>query len=65
MDILDLTPVSTEQISPADFARCFERDRKNIKNVRIVPPSFGDLDDADFGSLCVEYKSPIYKVLSR
>src|SRR5262249_26156735 len=58
----DLKPTTTERVSPKTFFRLRRKDKNNIKRITIVPPSFGKLDDDDFGSFIVEYRTPSYRV---
>jgi hypothetical protein len=67
-DTFDLLPVSFERIPAGRYAELPESVKSNIKDVHIVPPAFADLEDSpegDFGSIVIEYKTPVYKVTTR
>ncbi len=68
MDTIALTPVSFERIAAEKFLELSEKQKRNIKDIRIVPPSFENLDDtdcSDFGSIVFEYKMPVYAMRER
>lgn len=63
MDItIEMNPFSVERLSVEEFMRRHEEIKPRLKNVRIVPPTFGGglEGEDDFGSIQVEYTSPIY-----
>ena len=63
MDItFEMNPLCVERLSVEEFLRRHEEIKPRLKNLRIIPPSLGDAfqGDDDFGSIQVEYTSPVY-----
>ena len=62
---LNLTPIVSEQLSPAEFLKLFETERSAIKSIKINPAMLGSSSSGEdnFGSLEVEYKTPQYRVV--
>lgn len=63
-----MSPVSFERMPAEKYLELSQKQKLNIKDINILPPSFEGLDDvdfADFGSIFIEYKTPVYKMLSR
>ena len=58
----DINPLCVELLSVEEFLHRHEEIKPRLKNLRIIPPSLGDAfqSDDDFGSIQVEYNSPIY-----
>jgi hypothetical protein len=56
---LDLLPSYGDSFSPAEFVRRIRPDDRNVRAVRIQPPRLGE---AGFGSLRVEYRSPVFRL---
>lgn len=48
----------TDLLSPKEYLKLDEVTKSNIKNATIIPPKLGS---KGFGSIKVQYKSPIYK----
>lgn len=46
-------------ISIEDFLNLTEKDKSNIRQMKVIPP---DLEDDDFGYVQVFYKSPVYEI---
>jgi hypothetical protein len=57
--ILEAFPTKEEVLTPKQFVALTERDKSNIKEVRIVAPRLGD---RGFGGIKVIYKHATYKV---
>lgn len=60
MDILEAIVSEPDRLSVEEFLALDDDERRDIKNVTIVPPSFGE--DDDFGSFLVDWKTPRYRV---
>ena len=59
MQTLTAKPRDYRIMSIDDFLCLSEKDRTDIRNVKILAP---DLDDDDFGYMQVFYKLPLYEV---
>ena len=59
---IEMNLFSSERLSVEEFLRRHEEIKPRLKNVRIIPPTFGDGPEGedDYGSIQVEYTSPIY-----
>ena len=56
---LDLLPSYGDAFSPAEYVRRVQRDDRNVRSVRIQPPRLGE---PGFGSLLVQYRSPVFRL---
>ncbi|HVG44903.1 MAG TPA: hypothetical protein VM890_09235 [Longimicrobium sp.] len=53
---LELLPAYGGSCSPAEYIRLVRSNERNVRSVRIQPPRLGELG---FGSLPVEYRTPV------
>ena len=51
-----------DSLSPAEFVRRIRPGDRNVRAVHIQPPRLGQ---AGFGSLRVEYQSPVFRLPAR
>jgi len=58
----ELLPAYRGSYSPAEYIRLVQSDERNIRSVRIEPPQLGR---PGFGSLLVEYRTPILPAPAR
>jgi hypothetical protein len=58
LDIIDLEPSDTEELTPSQFLRLYEDEKDDIASVRIVPPVPGSM--RGFGRIVVKRKTPTY-----
>jgi hypothetical protein len=57
---LELTPTYGGSYSPAEYIRLVRsKDNRNIRSVRIQPPQLGQ---PGFGSLQVEFRTPVFQL---
>ncbi len=64
MDIIETLKFDTECLSIETFMSLTEKEKDNIKSVKIIPPKLIDIGfDDDFGKIQVKYKTPTYKAL--
>jgi hypothetical protein len=56
---IDLVPVRRELVSPGEFLRFTEEERRKISRTIITPAKLGS---KHFGGLWVEYHDPIFKM---
>jgi len=54
---LDLLPAYGASYSPEEYIRLIRSGERNIRSVRIQPPQLGK---PGFGSLRVEYRTPVF-----
>jgi hypothetical protein len=57
IDVIDLEPSETQEVSPTEFLRLYEDERDDIASVKIVPPVLGR---RGFGRIVVTHKAPVY-----
>lgn len=55
---IELVPTYCGSYSPAEYVRLFRSDSRNVRSVRIQPPRLGQ---PGFGSLLVEYRTPVFR----
>jgi len=55
---LELLPTYGGSYSPAEYIRLVRSGDRNIRSVRIQPPRLGQ---PGFGSLAVEYRTPVFR----
>jgi hypothetical protein len=55
---VELLPTCGVSYSPAEYVRLIRSNPRNVRSVRIVPPQLGQ---PGFGSLMVEYRSPVFR----
>ncbi len=64
MTIIETLKFDTEDLSIEQFMSLTEKEKDNIRSVKIIPPKLKDIDfDDDFGKIHVKYKTPTYKSL--
>ncbi|MFL9943690.1 hypothetical protein [Paraburkholderia graminis] len=56
--VIDVLPIETEVLSPAEFIKLTTTKPSLIKTSKIIP---GKLGTKNFGSFFVVYSKPIYK----
>jgi hypothetical protein len=57
IDVIDLEPSETQEVSPSEFLRLYEDERDDIASVKIVPPVLGS---RGFGRIVVTHTAPVY-----
>jgi len=57
----ELVPAYGGSYSPEEYIRLIRSGERNIRSVRIQPPQLGK---PGFGSLRVEYRTPVYRAPS-
>jgi hypothetical protein len=58
---LEFLPAYGGSYSPAEYVRLVRSGASNVRSVRIQPPRLGE---PGFGSLLVEYRTPVFRVPS-
>ena len=57
-NILNLYPKREKILTPEEFLSLTEKERENIEESKIIPPTLGG---HSFGSFWVRFKRPIYE----
>ena len=57
-NILNLYPKREKILTPEEFLSLTEKERENIEESKIIPPTLGEYS---FGSFWVRFKRPIYE----
>ena len=64
MNTIETLKFDTECLSIEKFMSLDEKEKDNIKSVKIIPPKLINIGfDDDFGKIQVKYKTPTYKAL--
>jgi hypothetical protein len=59
---VEFLPTYGVSYSPAEYVRLIRSNPRNVRSVRIIPPQLGK---PGFGSLMVEYRTPIVPAPAR
>jgi hypothetical protein len=56
---IDLIPSRKKTVSPSDFLKMTEAEKRNVKSAKFVPPNVGS---KSFGSFVIILKTPVYSI---